>query len=132
MLRFLAQTLLIIIGNAIGLVVASWLLSDFVINGFGFAMSIIFFTIAQLILAPFILKMAIKYLPAIRGGIALVTTFIVLVLTAIFTDGLVITGVVTWVIAPLIIWVCTVLAGIFLPMILFKKVLSRKVDNRKN
>ena len=132
MLRFLAQTLLIIIGNAIGLVVASWLLSDFVINGFGFAMSIIFFTIAQLILAPFILKMAIKYLPAIRGGIALVTTFIVLVLTAIFTDGLVIAGVVTWVIAPLIIWVCTVLAGIFLPMILFKKVLSRKVDNRKN
>ena len=76
--------------------------------------------------------MAIKYLPAIRGGIALVTTFIVLVLTAIFTDGLVIAGVVTWVIAPLIIWVCTVLAGIFLPMILFKKVLSRKVDNRKN
>lgn len=132
MLRFLAQTLLIIIGNAIGLVVASWLLSDFVINGFGFAMSIIFFTIAQLILAPFILKMAIKYLPAIRGGIALVTTFIVLVLTAIFTDGLVIAGVVTWVIAPLIIWVCTVLAGIFLPMILFKKMLSRKVDNRKN
>ncbi len=132
MLRFLAQTVLTIIGNAIGLIVASWLLSDFVINGFGFATSIIFFTIAQLVLAPFVLKMAIKYLPAIRGGIALVTTFIILVLTTVFTDGLVITGVTTWVIAPLIVWACTVLAGIFLPMILFKKALSRKVDSNKN
>lgn len=132
MLRFLAQTVLTIIGNAIGLIVASWLLSDFVINGFGFATSIIFFTIAQLVLAPFVLKMAIKYLPAIRGGIALVTTFIVLVLTTVFTDGLAITGVTTWVIAPLIVWACTVLAGVFLPMILFKKVLSRKVDSNKN
>lgn len=132
MLRFLAQTVLTIIGNAIGLIVAFWLLSDFVINGFGFATSIIFFTIAQLVLAPFVLKMAIKYLPAIRGGIALVTTFIVLVLTTVFTDGLAITGVTTWVIAPLIVWACTVLAGVFLPMILFKKVLSRKVDSNKN
>lgn len=125
-MRFLAQTALTIIGNAIGLIVVSLILKDFAITGFGFTMSVLFFTAAQIIFSPFILKMAIQYIPALRGGIALVTTFIVLVLTQVFTSGLAISGVVTWIIAPLIIWVCTVLAGVLLPLILFKKALARK------
>ena len=125
MLRFLAQTLLTLAGNILGLVAAAWLLPDFRITGVGFAISALFFTVAQVLLAPFILKMAIKYAPVIRGGIALVTVFVVLILTTLFTDGLQISGLATWLIAPLIIWVVTVIAGILLPMVLFKKVLQK-------
>ncbi len=130
MVQFLAQSILTLLGNAIGLLVASLLLSDFRITGFGFLMSIIFFTVAQIILAPFILKLAIKHAPAFRGGIALVTTFVVLILTSVFTNGLQISGIATWIAAPLIVWLGAVLASILLPMTLFKKTLNRRSSDR--
>lgn len=132
MIRFLAQSALTLIGNAIGLITAALVLPDFRIGGLGFTISLIFFTIAQIILAPFVLKLAIKHAPAFRGGIALVTTFVVLILTTWLTDGLRVNGVATWITAPLIIWLATVIAGIFLPMVIFKKTVTRTSDNKSN
>ena len=132
MIRFLAQSALTLIGNAIGLLVAAMLLSDFRIDGLGFTISIVFFTVAQIVLAPFILKLAVKHAPAFRGGIALVTTFVVLLLTTWLTDGLRVNGIATWIAAPLIIWLATVIAGIFLPMVLFKKAIGTAKDNRSS
>src|SRR6218665_630835 len=119
MLRFLAITLLTLLGNALGLLVASWVLPGLEITVNGFLWSVVFFTIAQLILTPFILSMSIRYVPALRGGIALVATFIVLILTTFFTGGVTIEGASTWVLAPLIIWLVTVLSGVLLPLVLF-------------
>lgn len=126
MLRFFAQSLLTLLGNALGLLIAALLLSDFHITGLGFAVSVAFFTVANVLFSPFVLKMAIKYAPVFRGGIALVTTLAALVLTVIFTDGLQIDNLTAWIIAPLVIWLVTVLAGIVLPLFLFKKLLAKK------
>lgn len=52
------------------------------------------------------------------------TTFIVLILTTLFTGGVTIDSVAAWVLAPLVIWLVSVLAGIVLPLVLFKKVLG--------
>lgn len=132
MIRLLAQIALTLIGNAIGLITAALVLPDFRISGFGFTVSIIFFTVVQVILAPFVLKLAIKHAPAFRGGIALVTTFIVLLLTTWLTDGLRVNGIATWIAAPLIIWLATVIAGILLPMLIFKKAISKASDSRSD
>lgn len=131
MIRFLAHTALTLLGNAIGLLAATLLLPDFSITGFGFLVSVGFFTATHVLLSPFVMKMAIKYVPAFRGGIALITTLVALILTAIFTDGLQINGIVTWFIAPLIIWFITVLAGVLLPLVLFKKVLAKKITKSR-
>jgi hypothetical protein len=120
------QTVLLICGNALGLLAAALLVTDFRIDAVGFIVSVLFFTLMQVLLAPFVLKMAIKYAPAFRGGIALVTTFVVLLLTVAFTSGLQISSLVAWIIAPLIIWLVSVLAGILLPMVLFKKALAQQ------
>lgn len=125
MLRFLAQTVLTLLGNAIGLLTASWLLPDFNLSISGLIWSVIFFTVAQIVLAPFIFKMAVDYMPAFRGGVALVTILVVLVLTSLFTGGLEISGIMTWVLAPLVIWLTTILAGVVLPLVLFKKTLGK-------
>ncbi len=130
MLRFFAQSLLALLGNALGLLAAAVLLPDFHITGLGFVVSVAFFTLAHILFSPFVLKMAIKYAPAFRGGIALITTLASLVLTVVFTDGLQINSAVSWVIAPLIIWLVTVLAGIVLPLFLFKKMLAKKTVTR--
>jgi len=124
MIRFLILSLLTLLGNAIGLIVASILLSGFHIQPLGFIVSALFFTGIEILLKPFILKMSIKYIPALRGGIALVTTFAGLLLTTLFTNGLRIDDITTWIAAPLIIWLAVVLAGIMLPMFLFKQALS--------
>lgn len=39
-------------------------------------------------------------------------------------NGLRIEGAHTWLLAPFVVWVCVLLAGILLPMVLFKKVLG--------
>lgn len=130
MFRFLAQTALTLLGNAAGLLVATLLLPDFNLTASGFLWSVLFFTIAQIILAPFIYKMAVDYLPTLRGGVALVTILVVLILTALFTGGLHISGIFTWVFAPLVIWLTTVLAGVLLPLFLFKKTLSKVKKSR--
>lgn len=83
-------------------------------------------------MAPFIFKMAADYLPALRGGVAFVTILVVLVLTTLFTDGLEIHGVLTWVLAPLVIWLMTMLAGVILPLVLFKKTLAKRTGASKD
>lgn len=130
MVRFLASTALTLIANAVGLLAASMLLEGFSVNVFGFVVSVGLFTLVEVLFEPFIVSMALRYVPAFRGGIALVTTLVGLIITTTFTDGIQISGLNTWFLAPLIIWLTVVIAGILLPLVLFKKALGKVKDNR--
>lgn len=130
MMRFIASTTLTLLGNALGMLIATLLLPNFHVHPLGFIVSVVFFTVVELIFEPFIIKLALRYMPALRGGIALVTTLVGLILTVIFTNGLTINGLQTWIIAPLIIWLSVVVAAIVLPMFLFKKTLQAVKENR--
>ena len=123
MVRFLASTTLYLLANAVGLVAAAVLLEGFTLEPLGFVVSVLLFTAIETLLGPFVLKMAIQYAPALRGGIALVTTFVGLLLTSTLTDGLRLEGLMTWVLAPFVVWAFVLVAAILLPMVLFKKVL---------
>ncbi|NCU38660.1 hypothetical protein EOL96_06425 [Candidatus Saccharibacteria bacterium] len=126
MIRFFVTSILTLLGNALGIIVAALVLPGFHIQPLGFIVSVLFFTGADILLRPFVIKMSLRYIPALRGGIALITTFVGLFLTVLFTSGLRIDDVSTWVIAPLIIWLAVVLAGILLPMMLFKEILQKR------
>jgi len=126
MIRFLASTALYLLGNAIGLLVAALLLPGFRLQPLGFLFSVVVFTAVEILLGPFVLKMAVKYAPALRGGIALVTTFVGLLLADVLSAGLHIEALITWVLAPLVVWLSVLLASILLPMVLFKNVLAER------
>lgn len=130
MVRFLASATLHLLANAAGLAIAALVLPGFHIEVVGFVVSVLLFTAVEVLLGPFVLKMAVQYAPALRGGIALVTTFLGLLVTSWLTDGLRLEGVTTWVLAPLIVWLCVLLAAILLPMVLFKNVLSEARERR--
>ncbi|HZK04438.1 MAG TPA: hypothetical protein VFC82_01155 [Actinomycetaceae bacterium] len=132
MLRFLASTALHLLGNAIGLLIAALVVPGFHVRPVGFVVSVLFFTGVEVLLSPFVLKMAIRYAPALRGGIALVTTLVGLILTNIFTDGLTIIGLTAWVLAPLIVWLSVLLAAVILPMFMFKKTLGEAAGERRS
>lgn len=128
MLKFAAQTVLTLLANAIALLVASMLLTGFSINGAAFAVAVCIFTASTVLLAPLITRIATQSAPYLLGGIALVTTFVGLLLTTILTDGLHITSIGTWVIATLIVWLASIVASLVLPRFVFKEVLG---DNSK-
>lgn len=129
MVRLLVRTLLSLLANAVGLLVASLVLDGFSINGVSFVVAAAFFTIVTAVLGPLIIKLALTNASYLMGGIALVTTFVGLVITDVFTDGLTINGLSTWLGATFIVWVFSVIATVLLPLVLFKKVLSNDATN---
>jgi len=128
MLKFFARMALSLLANALALLVASVLLTGFAINGLAFVVAVFIFTASTTILEPLITKIATQNAPYLLGGIALVTTFVGLLVTMLITDGLRITGIGTWVMATLITWLATVVGSLILPRFLFKEVLGSKVN----
>lgn len=109
MVRFLINIAISLVTAALGLLVNSWILPDFHLDVGGFLIAVVVFTVAQAILAPFIFNVARQYASALLGGIGLVSTFVALLIASLFPDGIRIEGVVTWILATLIMWIITAL-----------------------
>ncbi len=131
MLRLLAQVSISLMANAVGLIAASVLLDGFSLDGVSFVVATVIFTLATLILGPLVLKIALTSATFLVGGIALVTTLVGLVVTNLLSDGISISGLSTWILATLIIWVFSIIANLVLPLLLFKKTLNINSSNNK-
>ena len=114
MIRTLIKVGLTIAGNAIGLLVAAALLDDVKLSGAAFILAVIIFTVAELILEPFIEKIVTEHAERLRIFTSLVTTFLALLVTDLLSDGLSIEGASTWLLATVIVWLGTLLAGVIL------------------
>ena len=53
-IRFIVRTAIILVGNAVGLIVASLVLDDFSIDVTGFIVSLIIFTVSVALMTPFL------------------------------------------------------------------------------
>ncbi|WP_093184041.1 phage holin family protein [Sanguibacter gelidistatuariae] len=126
MVRFLIRAVIFLVSAALGLLVASWILDDVTVNATGFTVAVVIFAVAQSVLSPFIAKMTARNAPAFLGGIGLVSTYVALLIASLVSDGLEITGVQTWILATLIVWLVTALATLFLPMIFIRKKIDAK------
>ncbi|MFZ1324182.1 MAG: hypothetical protein WAQ57_03425 [Candidatus Saccharimonadales bacterium] len=129
MLRLLARTSLSLLANAAGLLAAAVILNDFSIDGAAFVIAVVIFTAATTILGPFILSVALRSASYLVGGIALVTTLVGLILTSLISDGINISGLSTWILATLIIWIFAVIANVVLPLFMFKQVLQKRRED---
>ena len=126
MVRFIALTVVELVASAVGLIVAAWLLPGVVLSLSGFIVAVAVFTAAKVILGPLIFKLSFRHARALTGGIALVTTFVGLLVTSWLTSGLSITGASTWVLATLVVWLFSVIATLVLPLVIFKKALAER------
>jgi len=121
-LRLLAAVVLRLLANAAGLLIAAAVLDGFSVTATAFVWVVVLFTLVEVVLDPLVLKISIQYAPVLRGGVALVTTLIGLVVVVLVSDGLRIDGATAWVVGTLIVWLGGVLAAFILPLFLFKKV----------
>ncbi|MDE0573491.1 phage holin family protein [Demequina sp. B12] len=126
MVRFLWNTLTNLIAAVVGLWVADYFVDGFDTQLSGFIVAVLIFVVAQALFSPFIFKMAVKYAKALQGGVALISTFVALLLTTIFTDGLTIDGVTAWLLGTVIVWLASALAG----WILLTFLLKSKIDGK--
>jgi putative membrane protein len=129
MIRMLISFGIRLLANAVGLIVANLVLDDMELNASGFVIAVLIFTVAQLILQPLIVKIAMTNAQALMGATALVTTLVGLIITDLVSDGLSITGFVTWCLATVIVWAAALIAGLLLPLILVKKAVDGNNTN---
>ena len=130
MIRMLISFIIQLGANAIGLLVAAWVLDDMEVSATGFVVAVVIFTVVYAIAQPFLAQMAQNQGSALRGGVALVATLIGLIVTNVLTssDAFSISGSGTWLEATVIVWVVSLLGVLILPIIFVKK----KVQERRN
>jgi putative membrane protein len=126
MIRMLIRIGIHLLANAIGLIVAAWVLSGMTITGPAFVIAVVIFTAVEVVADPLLTRIAITSVPALRGGVALVTTVVGLLITSVVSSGLTISGVDTWVLATLIVWLAALVAALILPVFLVKKAVTER------
>jgi putative membrane protein len=111
--RLAVRIVLAVVANAIALLIAAALLDGVRIDAAGFALAVIIFTLASLIVTPVLGWIVLKRMRALLGVIALVTTFAALLITDLLSDGFEIEGALDWVLATVIVWLATMIYDLF-------------------
>jgi len=126
MVRAFFSVLVHLIANALGLILAAWILDDMTLNASGFLVALLIFTGIEIVIQPLIIQMSMRHARALAGSSALVASFVALVITAWVSDGLQISGGTTWLLATVIIWAASLLLGILLPLVVFKRWMAER------
>ncbi|WP_448629525.1 hypothetical protein [Cellulomonas soli] len=126
MVRFLISAAMFLAAAAIGLLVANLLLDDVSVSAASFVWVVLVFAVLQAVLAPFFLKTTRKNAPALMGATGLIATYVALVVASLVTDGLTITGLSTWVVAGVVVWLASMLAAFLLPLLLVRKAVEER------
>jgi putative membrane protein len=109
MTPWLLRVVLAGVANAITILIAAAILDRFEINAVPFIVAVVIFTAAVVLIKPFAESLAGKYARGVTWVAGLVTTYVALLLADIFSDGIEIEGVGTWILATLIVWAGTLL-----------------------
>ncbi len=120
MARSLIRIGLSLAGNAIGLLLAAIILDEMNVDGPAFVIAVVIFTVLTAVLEPFVSKHTEERSALLRSASALITTFLALLITVVVSDGLSIDGTFTWVLATVLVWLLTMIAGVILVKFLMK------------
>lgn len=126
MIRFLVRTLIALVANAVGLIVAAIVLDDVHLDAASFVVAVVIFTGVFVLLQPFLAVNLRRMGPGMLGVVSLLATLVSLIVTDLLTDGLSISGVLTWILAALIVWLVALVATLLLPFLGLKKFLDER------
>jgi hypothetical protein len=110
-----------VIANAVGLLLAAFLLAGFKIDAMSFVVVLLVFTGVMVLTSPLVTKIAVTSMPQIRGSISLVSAFIGLKVTEWLMPGFDIGGLSNRLAATLLVWLGSLVAEILLPIYVFKQ-----------
>ena len=128
MIRFLVRTVIVLIANAVGLLVAASILDGMELDAGGFIVAVVVFTVVFALMQPFLASQMQRRGSAALGGVSLIASLIALIVTDLVSDGLSIEGAGSWLGATVIVWVASLLAAFILPFLGLKKFLEERRD----
>lgn len=120
-MRLVLSIALQLVANAIGIIVAAAILEDMSLDAGGFFIAVGVFTLISIVVSPMIRQAAIRRSSAMLGSSALIVSLLALIGTVLLTDGMMISGVGTWVLAAVIVWLAGLVATALLPFVIFKR-----------
>jgi hypothetical protein len=112
--RIAVRLLVALATSAIALWVASLLLDDMSITATGLITATILFTILTVLLAPIVDAVLEKYAAWANIAAGLIVAFLALLITTWLSDNLTISGVGTWVVATVIVWLASIVTALVL------------------
>ena len=115
-----------LLANAVGLIVASLVLSGMDIDVTSFIFAVIIFTVVFALMLPFFASQLRRRGSSALGGVALIATLVSLIITDLISDGFSISGIGTWLAAAVIVWAASLLAAFILPFLGLKKYLEER------
>ena len=115
-----------LLANAVGLIVASLVLSGMDIDVTSFIYAVIIFTVVFALMLPFFASQLRRRGASALGGVALIATLVSLIITDLISDGFSISGIGTWLAAAVIVWAASLLAAFILPFLGLKKYLEER------
>lgn len=128
MIRFVVRTLVGLVANAVGLLVAAAVLDGMHLDGAAFVLAVVIFTVVFALMLPFLASQLRGRGSAALGGVALIATLVSLIVTDLVSDGLNIDGVGTWIAATVIVWAVALVAEFILPFLGLRKYMEERRD----
>jgi hypothetical protein len=119
-MQYLKSALLYLVCNGVGLLLATVLLTGFIVPWSAFFTAVILMSITLAIVAPMLRKVAEKRLPQLMGGFALIAILLSLLVTSLIIPGVQIGSVTTWVGATVLVWIGSLVACLLLPALVFR------------
>ncbi|MGO1182418.1 MAG: phage holin family protein [Micrococcaceae bacterium] len=121
MRRLLIRAAIYLATAALGLGAAALLFQDFRLTFYGFLTATVIFAVAQTLFTPILLKLIERYASALISLIGLLSTWVALFVATLFTGGLQIRGLSTWIAATVVVWVVTAVGSWLLPLLFLKE-----------
>ena len=118
--QILLRAFVLLTSWAIGLLVAAWVVPRVSLSVPGFIVAVAVFAATQAIPSLSILKLPHRYASLLLGGTGLALTIVALILASVFTDGLTIDGIASWLATTVVVWLVTTIGAITLPEMLIR------------
>jgi putative membrane protein len=106
--RLLVRLVLAVIANAVSLLIAAALLDGVRVEASGFALAVVIFSLASVVLTPIVAWIVIRRARALLGVVALISTFVVLLVTDLLSSGFSVDGTLDWILAVVVVWIAEV------------------------
>jgi uncharacterized membrane protein YvlD (DUF360 family) len=129
MIRFLIRLVIWFLAAFIGIIAADVFLSGFSVSGWtSYVVVAAIYAVIQSLIAPLMNQYTERNARMFTGGVGIFATLVALFVTNLISGALTISGLGTWVLAAIIVWVFGALAAFLLPFLLVKKVVNERRD----
>jgi len=104
-----------LVANAVALIAAAALLDRVSVREIWFPLLVVVFSLISLLVTPLVSSVVRENAPALASVAGLIATFVALVVTDVVSDSLQIEGLLTWVLATVIVWLATLVVQYLAP-----------------